>query len=269
MKMAACLVPLLLLSDAAPHLTLTAAPTEMIISWAEVGDTSTLSRVRYGLSPEALTNVSTNASYVMVTLTEDLSTYDYCGKVYATHTMHMVLLKDLPPDTEIYYAADTVASDGAAVAAVNVSMFRTAPTKPAASLRFFATADMGDQASHPWTAIPEMVRMCATEGTSARPVELGVHIGDIAYNLDIEPRGDDYMAETSVSMGATFPWMVAPGNHEVSRRKLEMGTSCGGRGVLLLRASCRRPPPPTLLIRRAWCGRPTATTLMPITAAAS
>ena len=25
------------------------------------------------------------------------------------------------------------------------------------------------------------------------PVQLGVHVGDIAYNLDITPRGDDYI----------------------------------------------------------------------------
>ena len=210
------LVPLLFLSDVTPHLTMTADPTEMVVSWAEPGESATLSRVRYGLSPDALVNVSTNASSVMVTLTEDMSTYDYCGKVTATHTLHMVRLHGLPPDTNIFYAADTVPvcdATRATDAVKNVSTFRTRPLKSAASLRFLATADMGDQASHPWTAIPEMVRLCAAEGSSAQPIELGLHIGDIAYNLDIEPRGDSYMAETA-QMSATFPWMVAPGNHE-------------------------------------------------------
>jgi hypothetical protein len=42
---------------------------------------------------------------------------------------------------------------------------------------------------------------------------LGLHIGDIAYNLDIAPRGDDYIKGVS-PMASTFPWMMGPGNHE-------------------------------------------------------
>jgi hypothetical protein len=46
------------------------------------------------------------------------------------------------------------------------------------------------------------------------PIQLGVHVGDIAYNLDLPPNGDNYMSDISTGMAATIPWMFAPGNHE-------------------------------------------------------
>ena len=35
----------------------------------------------------------------------------------------------------------------------------------------------------------------------------------IAYNLDIVPRGDDYLKGVA-PMAEAFPWMMGPGNHE-------------------------------------------------------
>ena len=35
----------------------------------------------------------------------------------------------------------------------------------------------------------------------------------VGYNLDITPRGDDYIAGASNNMGSRFPWMMIPGNH--------------------------------------------------------
>ena len=45
-------------------------------------------------------------------------------------------------------------------------------------------------------------------------VSLGVTIGDLGYNLDIPPRGDNFIGGLSSGLGSQFPWMVAPGNHE-------------------------------------------------------
>ena len=45
-------------------------------------------------------------------------------------------------------------------------------------------------------------------------MSLGVTIGDLGYNLDIPPRGDDFIGGLSKGLGSQFPWMVAPGNHE-------------------------------------------------------
>ena len=83
---------------------------------------------------------------------------------------------------------------GAGEQMVGSAAFRTPPAEPAAALRFLATADVGDPVSHSWTALPQMAEQCGQLSAGAAPgppVELGLHIGDIAYNLDIVPRGDD------------------------------------------------------------------------------
>ena len=150
----------------------------------------------------------------------------------------MVRLTNLPLDSAIYYTVDMVpastsvllpfagsgsgsgsgsAAAAAAAAAVGVMhQFRTPPAVPAPSLRFVAMADVGDPISHSWTAIPEMNRFCNATAHGlepGQPFELGLHIGDIAYNLDIPPRGDDYVAGIA-PMASSFPWMMTPGNHE-------------------------------------------------------
>ena len=38
-------------------------------------------------------------------------------------------------------------------------------------------------------------------------------VGDIAYNLDLPPNGDNYMWGMS-AMSRNVPWMFTPGNHE-------------------------------------------------------
>jgi hypothetical protein len=204
------------------HLTTTGIPTEMAVSWTEDGDVASgrLSRVTWGLTPGMLNATTVNAPTTMTTDTENLATYDYCGGTFVTRTLHMVLLKNLPPDTDIYYRADVVNSTNAKVDFFGVSgsvpvRFHTPTLEPAPAVRFLATADMGDPVSHSWTAIPQMIKQCAyVEGESSElNFSLGIHAGDIAYNLDIPPRGDDYVNGVS-PMASTFPWMMVAGNHE-------------------------------------------------------
>jgi hypothetical protein len=218
------------------QLTTTGDWSEMVVSWQEDFDVSAgrLSHVAFGLAAHALNWTATAIPTTMTTDTENMSSWSYCGGGFVTRTLHMVVLKNLPPDSLIYYSAAVVNStarrSSSHVAPLqslipscpvrsDVAVFRTPPSAPAATLRFLATADMGDPISHPWTAIPQMIQECAAARNSSsgaaqeQEIGLGLHVGDIAYNLDIPPRGDDYVRGVS-PMGRRFPWMMASGNHE-------------------------------------------------------
>jgi hypothetical protein len=206
---------------------MTGDPTEMAVSWVLPGNLSgSTGRVAFWVGADqaaseggvAAVRTATNASTVMVTDTEDMSTYSYCGGGLVTHTLFMVLLRELPTGSVIHYNASVVA-DGPSgeESPMGAAAFRTPPAAPASSLRFLATADVGDPVSHSWTALPQMSRQCTElregDGEDGPPFELGLHIGDIAYNLDIMPRGDDYLKGVA-PMASVFPWMMGPGNHE-------------------------------------------------------
>ena len=203
-----------LLEAASVFLTTTGNPTEMVVSWSELGNASSGdSRVRWGTSADALNRTVLSQPAVMQTWTEDLSTYDYCGDVFEVHTLHMVVLRGMPADAQIFYEADQVNSSLPPARA----SFRTPPLVPAPTLRFFATADVGDPVSHPWTAFPQMIARQAAAASASGAEEafgLGIHAGDIAYNLDLPPNGDEYFVAGASPIGASIPWMVAAGNHE-------------------------------------------------------
>ena len=164
-----------------PHLTLSGDPTVMSVSWSMLVSTQPAnstpptpppaeSRIRWGVRPDELSHVVTNTTTSMTTLTENLATYDYCGYITETRALHRVRLSGLPTDTPIYYEASISGSTAGAVK----GHFQTAPAVPATSLRFLATADMGDSVSKDYTAIPEMVKQCSeppAEGEAK--VELG------------------------------------------------------------------------------------------------
>ena len=63
-----------------------------------------------------------------------------------------------------------------------VHSFRTPTLELASSLRFLATADVGDPISHSWTALPYMAEQCRATSTPGAdlgpPFELGLHIGE-------------------------------------------------------------------------------------------
>ena len=144
------------------HLTLTGVPTEMAVSWGVPGNiTGARARVRYGSSADALFHTALNGSTTtMVSDTEDLATYSYCGDKWVTHTLFMVLLSSLPPNSTIFYAVDILNAQGKVIVGglrPVVSSFRTQPLEPKDTLRFLATADVGDPVSHPWTALPQVI----------------------------------------------------------------------------------------------------------------
>lgn len=180
------------------HLTTTGVPTEMAVSWSEQGKFphGTHSLVRYGLSMNQLSNTAIEkAATIMVSMTENMTGYDYCSHHFETHTLHVVHLTDLPPDTDVFYSVDVFnnattkaeergLSGPLALAPYPspVASFHTPPLEPASTLRFLATADMGDPVAHPWTAIPQMIEECGLSANSSDhfPIELGLHVGDIA-----------------------------------------------------------------------------------------
>ena len=135
-------------------------------------------RVRFGTAKDKLTRSAMNHSVVMLSDTEDMATYNYCGGGMVTHTLYTVLLQGLPADSKIFYQVDTL-MEGVAGPASPMLSFRTPPLEPAATLRFLATADVGDPVSHSWTALPQMARQCQ-EADDGPLFELGLHIGDIA-----------------------------------------------------------------------------------------
>lgn len=232
----AATAPLLLATAAEeainPHLTLSVGPTAMSVSWSMLESTqpanstapeppATTSRVAWGLSPEALDHVVTNSTTYMTTLTEDLSTYNYCGFVTETRSLHRVRLEGLPAGTIIHYEASfTRARSSAPPLPPPVKgQFRTAPLAPAASLRFLVTADMGDSVSKDYTAIPQMVKQCSEPpGADEGAIGLGVMVGDISYNLDLPPNGDNFMSGMSamsrnVPVGGVFSYCPVSSSH--------------------------------------------------------
>ena len=189
---------------------------EMAVSWGYLNPNASLppsfrSRVRYGFTGfDNLTETAVSVPTMMSSPTENMTGYNYCSTNLEHHILHSVRLPHLPVPSHIYYCADEM-NDGS----VTCSSFHTAAPSAAGELRFYATADVGDPVSHNWTAIPQMSKQCQEDGVHTNvDVSLGVHIGDIAYNLDIAPRGDNYLAAVSTHMASEFPWMFAPGNHE-------------------------------------------------------
>ena len=120
----------------------------------------------------------------------------------------MVLLTNLPYDTDIHYETVYIPGEPTFIA-----QFHTRPLKPKPTLRFIASADVGDPVSKNYTAIPQMALACAAARGTEDAFDLAVHVGDIAYNLDIPAAAGNYLHGIQ-DMGSTFPWMVAPGNHE-------------------------------------------------------
>merc|ERR1711871_515525 len=224
------------------HLTFGHDHTSMSVSWADVGkppsnQTGHLSsHVTFGTDPSAMDRTASATPSVLVSAGEGppYTPSGFCTGPDQVHTFHSVTLTNLEPDTEYYYYAfvlvDGVATNDRHRSATFRFRSAAAPKSPAAaSLHFFAVADMGDPVSHNWVAIPEMARLSANRscpeseaGYKANtlldsiwdlPVSLGLHVGDIAYDLNLGPRGDDYMRGVS-PMAATYPWMFTAGNHE-------------------------------------------------------
>lgn len=145
------------------HLTKTGDPKSMSVSWTTLQDSPDnippvrTSTVRYGLTKDSLTDKVTSPTASMRTLTEDLSTYDYCGNVWETREMNSVTLTDLPSDNDVYYTVEPVGAPGSDDVSP-VYMFHTMPEVPPSEIHFLATADMGDQDTHDWASINEMVR---------------------------------------------------------------------------------------------------------------
>lgn len=82
------------------HITLETSPTSMSVSWSTLQPDSVdvptrSSTVYYGLTPDldSLTLSSEAQTTIMHTLTEDISTYDYCGNVWETREMNSVKLE--------------------------------------------------------------------------------------------------------------------------------------------------------------------------------
>ena len=123
------------------HLTLTGDPTEMAVSWVVEGNLSgSVARVVWSAAG-GTTHTATNASTIMVTDTEDMSTYSYCGGGLVTHTLFMVLLRELPVGSKISYTASIQLPSR--INQVGSAAFQTPPAKLASTLRFLATADVG------------------------------------------------------------------------------------------------------------------------------
>ena len=161
---------------------------------------------------------SVNLSAIFVHA-ENMSSYSYCGEE-EHHVLHMVRLKKLPVGSTVYYMAEEFnVTSGSALQSSPIHQFEVFGPSESTKLRFFAIADMGNPKDHPWMSIPQMRNTCKKPENPHDPldnldVSLGVHVGDISYNLDIPGRGDDYVAGMSIGMGSNFPWMMAPGNHE-------------------------------------------------------
>ena len=171
--------------------------TAMAISWNHLVPTphfnpSLQARVQWGTSPTTMTHTVTAPPTMMTSLTENMSTYDYCGTVYVHHLLHSVVLTSLPVPQTIYYCADSFnASTNISTNASppscspdNIHSFTTSTPSSSSELRFYATADMGDPVTKSFTAIPMMSQQCQVNGSTHRiPVTLGVHVGDIAVSV--------------------------------------------------------------------------------------
>lgn len=177
------------------HLTLLGRDA-MAVSWAGPGDVGV---VEYGPDPTlADARVAQNTSYVYTGPTENMATYDYCGPVNMTRTLHSVALTGLPHGRTFY----RVRSQDAVSDIFNFAL------GPSGEFSFFAVADFG---VYDYCSAASML-----DHSKVSAPDLVLHAGDIAYNLDVgatDNRGD-LLLNTMMPLGSTAPYMYVPGNHE-------------------------------------------------------
>lgn len=164
------------------HLALTSRPGDMLVQWTASNE-SQAPRVVWGTEPHAL---SQHATGTTVTYSRE----DMCGGYAATigwmdpGALQRVLLRGLPPDSDVFYKVGDAALDTWS----RVFRMRTPPrVGPDAQVRFFAIADMGQAEAD---GSNEMSEMPDSRTTVRRMVEaaegrsLLVHNGAIVKHID-------------------------------------------------------------------------------------
>ncbi|CAI5449103.1 unnamed protein product [Caenorhabditis angaria] len=174
------------------HLSLSGNMNEMIVTWLTQSPLPNVTPfVSYGLSADNLkwTSKATTTKWA-----------DEGEKSVHRYT-HRATMKNMSPGQRYYYSV------GSSQAKSNIFWF-TQPD-PSQPLRM---AIFGDLSLNKGFSIDPLIN-----ATHSGDLDIIIHIGDLAYDLqdDNGNVGDDYMNAIE-PMAAYIPYMVFPGNHEVS-----------------------------------------------------
>jgi len=163
----------------------------MGVSWVTLNQTTSI--VEYGSDPSNLNILSVGT----------VGTYTSAGWV---GTIHRAIMHDLKPKTTYHYRVgdgDSLWSD--------VYSFITDATD-LTSVTYAVIADMAydNQSDNTVSSVTKLVE----DGI----VQTVIHSGDISYADGYEPHWDDFLNKIQ-PIAARVPYMVSPGNHEVSVNK--------------------------------------------------
>jgi len=185
-----------ILADTKPqevHLALSGNLGEMVIDWVTEDDTAT-STVKYGLNTNNLNMRATgsSSSYVFI--------------VYISPSLHTATLTQLKPATRYYYQ---VGDDTGGWS--DVFYFDTedpSPLTPSNTLRIAIMADNGVSPNS------QLVLDAIKRADDSLHFDLLLLSGDLSYANGIQPWWD-YWGKMIQPLASHFPFMVAPGNHEL------------------------------------------------------
>jgi len=175
------------------HLALTGKKDEMTIDWVTEDKTAT-STVKYGLAPNALNLQATgnSSSYIFI--------------IYISPSLHTATLSQLKPATRYYYQVGDNSGGWS-----NVFHFDTEDPNPISNSNTVRIAIMADNGVSPNS---QMVVDAIGKADASLNFNLLILSGDLSYANGIQTWWD-YWGRMIQPLASHFPFMVAPGNHEL------------------------------------------------------
>lgn len=164
-------------------------PQEMAISWAT------------SCTSDSLVNYGTNQNSLSLSTSGNSTTYSAFG--YNSPYLHHVILSNLSPDTLYYYQVGSTQSGFSTVMNFTSHPGVGLQTGP---LLFGVIGDLGQT--------PNSVDTLAHIASNANNIRSIIHVGDLSYADEYEPRWDTFQRMTSY-MSSYIPWNTVVGNHEM------------------------------------------------------
>jgi len=175
------------------HLALTGISSEMMVSWATKMGTST-STVQFGITQDHLDSTATG-SYT-----------HYYFLLYESPALHAVKLKNLKPDTVYYYRCGDSSGGWS-----QIFQFKTENLSPASTQNPVKIAIMADNGVSPNS---QMVLNAIAKADQRLDFDFLLISGDLSYADGIQKYWDQW-GNMIQPLASLFPFMVAPGNHEI------------------------------------------------------
>lgn len=175
------------------HLALTGMPNEMLVNWVTMKDTST-SIVEYGITQSFGMKVSGEQNH-------------YWLPLYDSPALHAATMIGLLPSTRYYYRCGDMNSGWS-----DVFSFVTEDLSPPSSENSVRVAIMADNGA---TANSKMVLDAISKADQSLHFNFLIISGDLSYANGLWQYLWDDWGNMIQPLASHFPFMVAPGNHEI------------------------------------------------------